>query len=139
MAFFQNSDQFYEMTRALFAQLQAQEPNAMDTIAASHLIARLRCTDPEAEITLNGRQRPVQTTFGPSAVRATLDIELPADILHRIMLGEESLKTALARGQIQVRGPVWRVRVLADLFRKAQTIYPQILAGQGVRVSADPL
>ena len=138
MPVFENADQFYDATRVLFARLEAQDPSATDTLAASRLIARLRCTDPQAEITLNGRQRPVQTTFGPSAVRPTLDIKLPADVLHRIMLGEESLKTALARGQIQVRGPVWKVKVLADLFRQAQAIYPQVLADQGVGASAEP-
>lgn len=135
MAFYTNADQFYTCTRVLFARLEEQDPGAADAILASRLVIRLRCTEPEAEFTINGRLRPAQTTFGPSGLRPTLEIELPADTLHQIMLGELALKTALANGHLKVRGPVWKATALADLFGRGQELYPQVLHEQGLIAS----
>lgn len=131
MAFFADTNQFYDCTRLLFDRIQDQDPGAAEAILASHLVIRLRCTEPDAEFTINGLVRPLQTAFGPSRVRPTLDIELAADTLHDIMLGELSLKTALARGLLRVRGPVWRTRALAELFCRGQRLYPEVLRDLG--------
>jgi hypothetical protein len=133
MAFFADTDQFYGCAQALFARVEEQNPSAADDILASRLVIRMGCTDPTAELTINGRQRPVQTTFGPSKLRPTLDIELAADTLHRILLDELSLKSALASGKLKARGPVHRIRALAKLFYQLQADYPQVLREQGLR------
>jgi hypothetical protein len=135
MAFYADADQFYTCTKTLFTRIEEQEPGAADAILASRLVIRLRCTEPDAELTINGRQRPVQITFGPSRLRPTLDIELPADTLHRIMLGEVSLKKALANGQLKVLGPVWKATVLADLFHRGRALYSEVLHEQGLWVN----
>jgi hypothetical protein len=132
MAIFVDSEQFYACTRALFARIAEEDPGAADAILASHLVIRLRSTEPETEITINGRQRPLQTTFGPSRARPTMDIELTADTLHQIMLGEQSMKKALADGRLKVRGPAWKAMALADLFRRGQTLYPEVLREKGL-------
>ena len=132
MPFFSNSDQLYACTKTLFGRIEAEQPAAGDAILASRLVIRLRCIEPDAEFTINGRQRPLQVSWGPSSLRPTLDIELPADTLHGIMLGELSLKTALGNGVLKVRGPVWKATALADLFERGQTLYPQVLEEQGI-------
>ena len=93
---------------------------------------RLRTTDPEVEITINGRKKPVQITYGPSYPRPTLDIELAADTLHRVLLGEQSLKKALAGGLLKVHGPVWKTSHLGGLLKQGRQIYPQVLEEQGL-------
>ena len=130
MTIFADTDQFYTITRALFARIAKNDPGAAAAILASRLVIRVRCTGPNGEFTLDGRQRPLQTSFGPTKQRPTLDIELSADTLHHIMLGELSLKTALANGKLAVRGPVWKAMALADLFRHSQGLYPQVLKEQ---------
>lgn len=130
MAFYANAEQLHTCMEALFARLEAQDPGAAAALLASRLVIRVRCTDPDAEFTMNGRQRPLRTEFGPSHLRPTLDIELAADTLHRILLGEQSMKKALADGRLKVRGPVWKAMALADLFRRGQALYPHILAEQ---------
>jgi len=127
MAFYTDSDQLCTCMGMLFTHIGERDPGAADAILASHLVIRLRCTDPGAEITINGRQRPVQTTFGPSRLRPTLDIELAADTLHHILLGGLSLTKALADGRLKVNGPVWKTMALADLFHRGQVLYPQVL------------
>jgi hypothetical protein len=132
VAFFADTGQFYDCTRLLFDRIQDQEPSAADGITAAHMVFRLRCSRPSAEITLNGRKRPLEIVYGPARPRPTLDIELAADTLHRIMLGEDSLKGALANGSLKVNGPVWRVKGLADLFSQARELYPQVLRDAGL-------
>jgi hypothetical protein len=127
MALYTNSDQFYACAKRLFSEMETTNPRAADPILTSQMVIRLRFTEPEAEFTINGRRRPVQTTFGPSNLRPTLEIEMAADTLHRILLGELLVKTAVANGQLQVRGPVWKVKPLADFFHELQARYAEIL------------
>ena len=135
MALFSGTDQFYQAARALFARLQEGNPDAARGIEAERMVLRLACTGPDAEFTINGRQRPAGVTFGPSRLRPTMDIGMEAGTLHRIMLGELSLKSALAQGAFQVRGPIWKLGALADLFHHMQALYPEILRDQGIQVA----
>lgn len=135
MPFFADDEQLYAVAETLFTRLQEEDPGATDSVLASHLVIRLRTSKPAAEFTLNGRRRPVQISYGPSHPRPTLDIKLAADTLHRILMDELSLKKALANGQLEVHGPVWKATVLADVFHGGQAIYPQVLEEQGLAPS----
>jgi len=138
MAVYTDAGQIYRYVQALFALIAEQEPGAADAVLASRLVIRLRCTEPVAEITINGRRRPLETTFGPTSVRPTLDIRLAPNALHAIMLGDLGLKKALADGLLEVRGPVWKAKALADLFQQAQGLYRQGLHEQGWPEAAEP-
>jgi 3-methyladenine DNA glycosylase Mpg len=138
MAAYTDAGQLYRYVQALFALIAEQEPGAADAVLASRLVIRLRCTDPDAEVTINGRRRPLETTFGPTNLRPTLDIKLAPNTLHAIMLGDLGLKQALADGLLEVRGPVWKAKALADLFQQAQGLYRQVLHEQGWPEAAEP-
>jgi 3-methyladenine DNA glycosylase Mpg len=131
MAVYTDAEQLYTYVRALFAKIAEENPGAADAVLASRLVIRLHCTGPDAEITLNGRKRPLETTFGPTRLRPTLDIKLAPNTLHAIMLGELELKKALADGLLEVRGPVWKAKALGDLFQQAQELYRQVLQELG--------
>jgi hypothetical protein len=138
MAVYTDAEQLYRYVQALFALIEEKEPGAADAVLASRLVIRLHCTDPEAEITINGRRRPLETTFGPNSLRPTLDIKLAPNTLHAIMLGDLGLKKALADGLLEVRGPVWKAKALADLFQQAQDLYRQVLREEGWPQPAEP-
>ena len=138
MAVYTNAAQLYRYAQALFALIAEKEPGAADAVLASRQVIRLRCADPDAEITINGRRRPLETTFGPTNLRPTLDIKLAPNTLHAIMLGDLGLKQALADGLLEVRGPVWKAKALADLFQQAQGLYWQVLHEQGWPEVAEP-
>jgi hypothetical protein len=131
MSVYADSEQLYAYMKALFAAIAEKNSRAADAVLASRLVIRLRCTEPDAEITLNGRQRPLETTFGPTRLRPTLDIGLASDTLHAIMLGDLGLKKAVADGLLEVRGPVWKAKALADLFQQAQGLYLGVLHERG--------
>ncbi len=131
MAIYQTSDQFYSTMRALFDRLSA-EPDGVAQFRKSGVAIRVRVTDPDAVITLNSRHLPSGVVFGPSNGRVDLELTLPADTLHRIWLGQTRLRDALARGEIQVKGIVLKALLLAPLFQRAETLYPEILQAQGI-------
>ena len=66
MAVYTGAAQLYDNVEALFTLIAAKNPGAADSVLASRLVIRLRCTEPDAEITINGRRRPLETIYGPA-------------------------------------------------------------------------
>ena len=133
MPFYPSTEQFYSVTSGLFATIGQNNAHAADGILKARLIIRLRVHDPEAEILLDGRQAPLKTSFGPSTLRPELDIEMAADTLHRILLGELALSKALNGGLLKVKGPILKTLPLANLFHQGRRYYPDVLKGQGLQ------
>jgi hypothetical protein len=131
MAVYATTEQFYATMRALFDRLSA-EPDDVALFQGSGLVIHIRLTDPPAEMTLNGRRNPVGVTFGPAFGRTDLELALPADVLHRVWLGQLRLRDAIAQGDLQVRGSIWKALQLAPLFRRAEALYPEVLQAQGI-------
>lgn len=133
MPFYASDDQLYASLRVLFGRIEAENPQAADAMFKSRLSFRFRCSDPEAVLVIDARQRPLHITYGANnSVKPDLDVKLATDILHQILLGQLSLTKALGSKQIVPTGPVWKTMVLADLFQQAKTIYPQVLREQGL-------
>ena len=131
MAFYDDATQIYATLQALFEHLRHETPNPIDTLVASHLSIRLMLTDPEAQITINGKKHPVEVNYGQANGRADLEISMTADQLHLILLDQYSIKSGFANGELKVRGPVWKTLAFADIFIKGRTYYPQVLQEQG--------
>ena len=132
MAFYGSGEQFYTCARALFERLEKQYPSAGDDVIAAKLLIRLLCSEPKAEITINGRRRPVSVSYGTNRIRPELEVRMKTDTLHQILLGELSLSKALGAKALKVRGPVWKTLALGELFDQCQALYPQILREQGL-------
>lgn len=133
MAVYRDTEQFYTCTRQLFARIEEMDPNAAAALLQSRLVIRLQLTQPSGELVINGRGTAVTTYFGSNGTKPDLDITLSGDTLHAILLGQLTLTKALGSGKLNVKGPVWKAVVLADLFRQSQTLYPAILREQGIR------
>jgi len=132
MTIFSDTEQFYACTRAVFERMAQQDPNAGRAISQAGMILRLNVHDPLAQITLDGRHNPVQTTFGPTSLRPDLEVALSGDTLHRILTGQLTGMSALGAGLLKVRGPVLRALVLGELFHRLQVVYPEVLREQGL-------
>jgi hypothetical protein len=133
MPFYTTTAQFYASLRLLFDRIEAKNPQAAETLLKSRLLFCFRCSEPTAELVIDARQRPLKIQYGTdNTLKPDLDVELAADTLHQIMLGELSLTKAVGSKQLIPKGPVWKTMVLADLFRHAKTVYPDILREQGL-------
>lgn len=104
-----------------------QDPQAVKSVTGSKLILRLRVTAPGADVVINGRKDPPVISYGKTALRPDLEIELSADALHKILLGELRLSSAVASRQLVVRGPIFKTFVFEDIFHSAQGFYPSVL------------
>lgn len=132
MPVFENTEQLHAVARRMLQRVQTDNPRATQALYGSRLLIRLRTKNPPGEIWLDARRRPLHTTFGPARMHPHLDIDLGAETLHRILLGEESLLQAMGRGELQVQGPAWKMTSLAELFHYGQEVYPQILREHGL-------
>lgn len=132
MPFFRNTKQLYVCTEQLIFRIQEEDPRANDAMVAARVVIRLNVTDPAGVIVINGRSRPVTTTFSADIIQPDLDIHLSGDTLHQILQGEMGLRQAMSRKLLHVKGPVFKVMVLGPLFQHSQQIYPQILREQGL-------
>jgi hypothetical protein len=127
MAVFASDQQLYEVLQSVFARLNA-EPEKLASFTHSNLVIRLLLSDPTAEVLLDGRQPPLEVFYGPRPGQANLEFSMPADLLHRIWMGEESTSDAFFSGRIKSKGSLLRASHLVDLFRHAEEIYPPIAA-----------
>ena len=118
--------------QALFESMRDITPNPVDALVSSHMIIRLNLTDPDAYITINGRQRPVTIDYGSPNGRADMEIGMTAETLHLILLDEYSIKQGFSNGELKLRGPIWKALSFADIFQKGRTYYPQVLQDQGL-------
>ncbi|MCA9933543.1 MAG: SCP2 sterol-binding domain-containing protein [Ardenticatenaceae bacterium] len=132
MPFFANTKQLYVCTEQLIYRIQEEDPKANDAMVAVRLIIQMRVSEPDGVIVLNGRSRPVTTSFSIDGLKPDLEISLSGDTLHQILLGELGLRQAMSQKLLRVNGPVFKAMVLAPLFSHTQRIYPQILREQGL-------
>lgn len=128
MSIYADSSQLYTTMQRLFSRIKDQDARSMQTVLDSRLVIRLKLSGPYAEIVINGRQKPVEISYGSSLLRPDLDVDLTADALHYILLGELRLRKALASGQMKVRGPLFKTFALEQILHTGQSIYPQIYA-----------
>ena len=133
MSFYDSSDQFYGITKALFDRVQQENDKAAEAINKAKLLIRFNCTGPEAVITINGRRLPAEVSFGANKIRPEVDVHLAADTFHHILLGNLHLGKALASRKIEVRGPAHKTLAATGLFHECQSIYPQILLENGLQ------
>jgi len=132
MTFYEDVSRFHAVFGRLFEEIDAANPRAVDLLHRSRLLIRLKITGPTTDIWINGRKRPLDIHFGHARLHANLEVALTGDTLHQILLGELSLTNALGSGRLQVEGPIWKAKALADLFERGQAVYPQILREEGM-------
>jgi len=132
MSFYANTEQFYATTSVFFDRVGKEYPQAADAILKQRLTVRLSTVEPVGVFGLDGRHAPLKSYIGHAPFRPDLDIELPADLLHAILLGQASIRGGLAGGKLKARGAILKALALSSLFQQGQKVYPQVLREQGL-------
>ena len=127
MAVFESDEQFYSVMQSVFEKV-AEHPANLESFADSNLVIRMNFSDPAAQVLLDGSQSPIEVQYGPVSGNANMEVAMPADLLHRIWLGEESTSQAFFSGQIKTKGNLMRAMKLMDLFRECERVYPEVVA-----------
>jgi hypothetical protein len=134
MAVYPNAEVLQTTLQTLFHRV-GQDPAAIQSLVSSKLILRMRTSAPAVDVVINGRKNTPQVTYGKTTLRPDLEIELSADALHQILLGQLRLSSAVASRQLMVRGPIFKIFVFEDIFHSAQGFYPSVLAEMGLNKS----
>lgn len=121
---FTGSDQLEAVFSEMFDQVA--DDDSMDDLVGQQMVINFRLHDPEADIWVDGRTRPVVTTFEPIGVDATLTATLSADSMHELLLGTLPLGRALMFRKLKVSGSKSRAMKLESLLHACQSVYPAI-------------
>ena len=109
--------------QATFERLQ-QETAAMQAFGATGLVVRVRLEGMDQEILVDGRLQEV--FWDPRPGQADLELHLPAELLHRILMEEVSFRRSFMNGDIRTQGNVFRAMPFAELLQTARPIYREI-------------
>ena len=109
--------------QATFQRLQ-EETKAMQIFGASGLVVRVRLEGNDQEILVDGRLQEV--FWDPRPGRADLELHLPVDLLHRILMEEASFRKSFMNGDIRSQGNVFRAMPFAELLQAARSIYQDL-------------
>lgn len=127
MTVYASDKQLYGCFETLFSRIEEEDKKAAESLLKSKLSIRFRCSDPTADILIDARKKPVQILYGTAKVKPVLDIELSADTLHDILLGDIGLSKAMGSGRMKPKGPIWKSVALEPLLHDAQKLYPEVL------------
>jgi hypothetical protein len=94
------------------------DDDSMDALVEAQMVINFRLVDPDADIWVDGRSRPVVTTFSPIDVDATRTAKLSADSMHQLLLGTV----------LKVSGSKSKAMGLEPLLHACQAVYPDIVA-----------
>jgi hypothetical protein len=137
MGVFKDSRQLYDTVGEVMHRA------ALDSYIGSHvvrteIIIQFRYTDPEAQITLNAKDRPTQPDvffdvfFGPTDLHPDVVMSMQADLAHEFWQGRVNLFSALARGQVIATGIVLPVLRLVPVVGPMYQWYLTLLREQGL-------
>lgn len=117
-----------DQLRTVFSEMfdQVADDDSMDDLVEQQMVINFRLDDPDADIWVDGRSRPVVTTFEPIDVDATLTATLSADSMHELLLGTLPLGRALMFRKLKVSGSKSRALKLESLLHACQAVYPAI-------------
>ena len=128
---YQNEAQLYGYLQELFGRVEADLPQATDSLLKAKLCIRFNVSSPDAALLIDARKRPLSIEYGrANSYKPDLDVDVTGEALHQILLGQLSLTKAVGSKKVKPKGPVWKVMALADLFYHAQKIYPTIYDAQ---------
>ena len=102
------------------------DDDSMDDLVAQQMVINFRLGKPAADIWVDGRSRPVVTSFEPIGVKATLTARLSADSMHELLLGTLPLGKALLFRKLKVSGSKSKAMKLEPLLHACQRVYPTI-------------
>lgn len=124
---YSNASEFEALFGQLFEQIESDDPDGMDDLVEQEMVIRFRITKPDVELWIDGRSKPVQTTFGPLDLDATLTAELTADSLHELLLGTLGLASAMLFRKLKVKGSKSKAMKLESLLHAMQAVYPDLV------------
>ena len=122
--------EFEALFTEMFDRIEADDPDGMDELVAQAMVIRFRLRAPDVELWIDGRSKPVVTTFGSRDLEADLTADVKTDDLHELLLGTLSLASAMLFRKLKVKGSKSKAMKLESLLHAMQAVYPDMVAGR---------
>jgi putative sterol carrier protein len=128
---FKDEQDVYGFIGRLFQEL-AVDAELAPRLKKADTTVQYQLRDPQAQITVDMREgRDIQVDLGPSELDPEVVMTMESDTAHRFWLGKVNITVALARGQINAKGPVAKILRLVPLVKPAFPRYEQLLRDAG--------
>ncbi len=119
-----SADQFEELFARMFADIA--DADGMETLVEQQMVIRFRLRDPDVDLWVDGRSRPVTTSFVALDLRPTLTAKLTTDSMHELLLGTLPLGRALLFRKLKVGGSKSQAMKLESVLHAMQAVYPSL-------------
>jgi putative sterol carrier protein len=120
--------QFEALFTRMFDRIETDDPDGMDELVEQKMVIRFRLREPDVELWIDGRTKPVQTSFGTQKLDATLSADLTANSMHELLLGTLPLGRAILFRNLKVQGSKSKAMKLESLLHTMQAVYPGLVA-----------
>jgi hypothetical protein len=125
---FASAEEMHRYIGSVFEDALA-DPDLGDKMAATGLVLRVHCTDPECDLIIDlPNKKVIAGTDGP-APDATMSMS--TETANAYWQGKVNLPFAMARGKVKVEGQLTKLLQLAPLTRKLFPGYVERLKADG--------
>jgi putative sterol carrier protein len=119
--------QFEALFTRMFDRIGTDDPDGMDELVEQKMVIRFRVREPDVELWIDGRSKPVQTSFGAQELVASLTADLTANSLHELLLRTLPRGRAILFGKLKVEGSKSKAMKLESLLHAMQAVYPRMV------------
>ena len=131
MPYFKDAEDVYKHLGRLFEDIIADD-DLGPRFKATDTVVQIRMRRPDSQLTLKAlAEEDLQIDFGITELRPEVVLAMDADTAHRFWLGKVNVTVALARGQINARGPVAKILKLVPLVDPVRARYREVLQQAG--------
>lgn len=136
MPVFKSSEQFYECVGELMERAK-KDPQVGAKIARSGIIIQFRYTNPNAQTTINAKDKPTQPGAFVDVIQGSCNLKpdvvmsMEADVSHAFWHGKVNLVAALAKKEMVAEGPVAKILQLIPAIQPLFKQYPELLRAKG--------
>ena len=125
---YRDAAKFEDLFTRMFDQIATEDPDGMDPLIEQQMVIHFRLEQPDIELWVDGREKPVQTFFGPQKLDASLTADLSCNTMHELLLGTLPLGRALLFRKLKVEGSKSAAMKLESLLHACQAVYPSLSA-----------
>jgi hypothetical protein len=131
VGYFKDEEEVYRFIGRLFQELAA-DPELAPRFKKANTTVQYQMNDPASRITVEMRpDHEMRVDLGPSDLDPEVIMTMQADTAHLFWLGKVNVTVALARGQINAKGPVAKILKLVPLVKPAFRRYEEMLRDAG--------
>jgi len=123
---YENTEQFESLFTQMFDEIA--DDDGMTKLVEQQMVIRFRLSDPDVDLWIDGRARPVTASFRALGVEPTLVAGLSTDSMHELLLGTLPLSRALMFRKLKVQGSKSKAIKLEPVLHAMQRVYPDLAA-----------